>query len=191
MFVKLYQIWTSTSIFTVYSRGFAIFFSCLFSFTGRRGRDKSHVGLYWTSTVSSRQWRAEEEQLKGAVLQRISRPPPIALESERVIYGSTKKMHFMSPSTWSSCLLHLQLSLLWCISWTHTFGVLDYSWLCLLQGQDTGTRVVVEVALLSTARSYYILEQSRLFSVVPLHCIWLYYPELNCQECELPYIMPF
>lgn len=109
LFIKLYQIWTSILTFPVYSIDFAIS-PCLFSFTERRGRDRSHVGLYWTSTVCSTRWKAEE-QLKGAVLQRISRPPPIALGSERVIYGSAKRMHFISPSTLFSPLLHIQLSL--------------------------------------------------------------------------------
>lgn len=49
----------------------------------------------------------------------------------------------------------------------------------------------VEVALLSTTWSHYILEQSRLFSVLPLYCIWLYYLKFDSQEGKLPYIMPF
>lgn len=93
--------------------------------------------------------------------------------------------HFiLLPPLYSACSL-------WCISWTHTFCILVYWWLCLLQAQDMGTIVVVEVALLSAAWSHYILEQSRLFSVVPLYCIWLHYPKFNSQECELPYIMAF
>lgn len=81
------------------------------------------------------------------------------------------------------------LSLLWCISQTHTFCVLVHWWLCLLQGQDMETSV--KVALLSTTRSHYILEQSRLSSVLPFYCVWLYCLILNSQECELPHIMPF
>lgn len=58
-------------------------------------------------------------------------------------------------------------------------------WLCLLQGQNMGNRVVAEVALFSPSWSF--MEQSQLFSVIPYSICGYSTQNISVKNVSFPY----